>query len=91
METPAQRALRASAAAHAMWANTTDYAARTAKDRQAALDRFERLADPDGTMDPVARARKAEHLRRAHYKRMTLASLEARKARRARAVRAGDR
>ena len=81
MDSPEQRALRASIAAHAMWANTTDYSARTAKARKAALDRFERLADPDGTMDPIARARKAEHLRQVHYKRMTLTSLKARKAR----------
>jgi hypothetical protein len=81
MDSPEERALRASIAAHAMWANTTDYSARTAKARQAALDRFERLADPEGAMDPTARARKAEHLRQAHYKRMTLASLKARRAR----------
>ncbi|WP_204342784.1 hypothetical protein [Micromonospora terminaliae] len=65
---------------HMSWANTPDRAARTAPGRQAALDRFEREIDPDGTMDPVERARRADCLRRAHMARLSLKAAQARKA-----------
>jgi len=54
---------------------------RTARARAAFLARFEREADPDGALDPAERARRAEHLRRAHFKRLALASSRARTAR----------
>ncbi|WP_100502176.1 hypothetical protein [Geodermatophilus chilensis] len=76
---PEDRALIASIAAHTSWANTTDPAARTAKARAAFTDRFEREADPDGTLPADERARRAEHLRRAHYKRLALKSAQARR------------
>jgi len=77
--TPAQRSLRARIAAHTSWANTADPAARTAPARAAALDRFERQVDPDGTMNPTERARRAESAKRAFYLGMTLKSHEARR------------
>lgn len=76
--TPAQRSLRARVAAEASWAKTPDRQARTAAARQAQLDRFEKMADPDGTMDPAERAQKAAHLRREHYTRMAYRSSIAR-------------
>jgi hypothetical protein len=77
--TPEQRAMRASIAAHVQWANESDPAGRTAGARAAFLARFEREADPDGVLDPAERARRAEHLRRAYFTRLALASSRARK------------
>lgn len=77
--TPQQRTIRAQIAAHTLWAHTDDRAAHTAPARQAFLDRFELEVDPDGTLDPAERARRAENARKAHYKRMALASARARR------------
>lgn len=63
----ADRALVARIAAHQSWANTSDRSARTAPARRAALDRFERQVDPDGSLPPDERARRAEHAKRAHF------------------------
>lgn len=75
--TPAQRSLRASIAANARLANE-DPVAMTAPARKAFLDRFEKQVDPDGVLDPAERARRAEHARKAHFKRLALASARAR-------------
>lgn len=83
MLTPEERSLRARIAAHESWARTSDPAARTAPARAALLDRFDSEADPDGTLDPVERARRAAHLRSAYFSRMALRSVQARRARKA--------
>jgi len=75
--TPEQRSLRARIAAHSKWAKTPDPAAATAAARQAALDRFERQVDPDGTMPPAERARRAEHARKAYFAGLALKSARA--------------
>ena len=41
-------------AAYASWAKTADPTARTSAARQASFDRFERQADPDPVLEPVA-------------------------------------
>jgi len=41
--------------------------------------KFEREVDPDGVLDPVDRARRAEHLRQAYYARLTLKSTASRR------------
>jgi hypothetical protein len=65
------RQLVASIGAHQSWANTLDRTARTAPAR-AALDRkFLDQADGDAV--------RAEHLRKAHYKRLALRSAQARR------------
>lgn len=72
---PADRVLRAQLGAHSQWANELDPTSRTAKARAAADDRFvkqTREKHPDATDEQIARM--AEHLRKAHYKRMGLAS-----------------
>jgi hypothetical protein len=79
--TPEQRSLRASLAAHVQWSREPDPSTRTAPGRSAFLQRFERQVDPDGTMDPGERARRAEHAKRAYFKRLALASSKARRAR----------
>lgn len=79
--TPAQRSLRARIAAHLSWANTSDRAARTAAARKAALDRFDRLVDPDGVLDPDERAKRARNARSAYFSRLALRSSQARRTR----------
>lgn len=69
--TASERSLAASIAAHTSWANTTDRTARTAKARASLSARF--LEQASG--DPV----RAEHLRRAHFKRLALKSAQARR------------
>jgi hypothetical protein len=72
---PADRTLRARLAAHSQWAKEKDPTARTAKARAAADGRFEKAArelHPDGDDELIART--AEHLKKAHYARMGMAS-----------------
>jgi hypothetical protein len=77
--TPAERSLRARIAVHTSWAQTTDRAARTAPARRAALERFQRQVDPDGSLSEAERARRAEQAMRAHMARLALRSAQARR------------
>lgn len=77
--TASERALHASIAAHESWAHTPDRSARTAPARAALMASFERKVDPDGTMPPDERARRAEHARKAHFQRLALKSARARR------------
>ncbi len=79
---PAERRLRARLAAHSMHARH-DARETTAKARAAFLARFEREVDPDGTLPPQERARRAEHARSAYFARLSLNAAKARRARRA--------
>lgn len=76
--TPAQRTLRASLAADAMWARCPDRAARMAPALRAARDRFEKAVDPDGVLAPEERAQRAASARSAHMKGLALKSARAR-------------
>jgi hypothetical protein len=49
--------------------------------RRSFLDRFEKEADPNLTLDPAERARRASHLRRAYFLRLSLRSAEVRRQR----------
>ena len=83
MLTPEQKVLRAKLAAHCLHAmGGTNTAAGT----RAFLDRFEREVDPDGTLDPGERAKRAEHARRAYF---TSLAFKSSKKRAGRARRAG--
>jgi hypothetical protein len=75
--------LRARLAVHTSWANTSDRAARTAPARRAALERFERQVDPDGSLSDAECARRAEQAMRAHMARLALRSAQARRRRKA--------
>jgi hypothetical protein len=75
----AERSLHARLAAHESWARTQDATARTEPARRAFLERFEREVDPDGTLPPAERARRAEHARKAHFARLALKSAQARR------------
>jgi len=66
--------------AHALHA-THDPKITTIPARRAFLDRFDREADPDGTLDPAERARRASHLKRAYFGRLALKSAQARRRR----------
>lgn len=77
---PQDRTLRARLAAHTSWANTLDPASRTAKARAAANARFEaeaRKLHPEANDAEIARV--AEHLRKAHFTRLALASAKSRR------------
>ncbi len=80
MTSPTQRALHARMAAHAKWSQH-DPVEGTAKARQAALDRFERQVDPDGSFSPAERLRRAEHAKKAYFLGLALKSAQARAAR----------
>lgn len=66
--------------AHALHA-THDPRETTIPARRAFLDRFERQADPDGTLPAEERARRARHLRSAYFGRLALKSAQARRRR----------
>ena len=83
--TPEQRRLRAQAGAYASHVNHTG-SERTAAARAAQQARFEREVDPDGTLPPDERARRAELARKAHMARVSLASAQARTDKRERAA-----
>jgi hypothetical protein len=79
---PAERSLRARLAAYAMHAQH-DTRRTSANGRAAFLARFEADVDPDGRLDPEERRRRAEHARSAYFARLALASVAARRAKRA--------
>jgi hypothetical protein len=79
--TPAERSLQARMAAHVMHARH-DARVTTINGRAAFLARFEREVDPDDTLDPQERARRAEHARRAYMAGLSLAAAKARRAKR---------
>ena len=82
-ETPAERSLRAKAAAHFRWANEPDRAAATTAARAGLQARFERQVDPDHQLDPVERARRAESARKAYFADLTRKSIAARRRKKA--------
>jgi hypothetical protein len=77
--TPAERRVASQASAHQSWADTDDWSARTAPARKAAEDRFLRQVDPDGTLPPAERAKRAEQARLAYFKALAFKSAKARR------------
>ena len=71
--TPSERTLRASIAAHTMWANTDDWSARTKPGRDAFRRSFDKQVDPKGVLAPAERSKRGEALYQAHFKKMALA------------------
>lgn len=80
--TPAQRSLRGRVAVHTSWANTGDRRARTSKGTAAFLARFERQVDPDGVLDPIERAKRAESAKKAYFTALSLKASQAARAKR---------
>jgi hypothetical protein len=75
------RVLRARIAAAERWAREADRVAATAPARRGLRAKFEREADPEGTLSSAERARRADGLMRAHMLRMALRSAESRRRR----------
>jgi hypothetical protein len=84
---PAQRKLRAQIAANTRWSRE-DPAPAAARGQAGLQASFEKQVDPDGTLEPAERARRAECARKAHMQRLALASAKARSARKAAAAEA---
>ncbi len=76
--TPAQRALRARAAAHSSWDRTVDRTARTKAGREAFMRRFEDQVDPERELSDDERLRRAEQAKKAHFAQLALKSSRAR-------------
>jgi hypothetical protein len=75
---PDDRVLIARVAAAERWAHETDRAEATAPARRGLHARFEREVDPDGSLAPDERERRAASLMRAHMLRLSRASAAAR-------------
>lgn len=79
---PAERTLRARAAAYSQWAAEPDWTARTAKARAGLAARFERLAlEKHPRLTGAQLAKYAEVERRKFYADMALKSAAARRKR----------
>ena len=75
------RTLRSRMAAYKLH-STRDPRETTKAARAAFEDRFAREVDPDGTLAPAERARRAEAARKAYFTRLAYLSAKARRARR---------
>lgn len=80
--TPEQRSKAGRAAMYTRLA-TEDRTEMTASARAAAMDRFEKQVDPDGTLDPAERAIRAEYARKAYFTQLSKRGVAARKRNRA--------
>jgi hypothetical protein len=66
-------------AAEVSWSRTANRKARIQPGRDKFLERFEREVDPDMTLPPNQRRRRAEHAKRAYLLRLAKRSARARK------------
>jgi hypothetical protein len=78
--TPAERTLRARAAAYRLH-SLYDSRELTANARAAFRDRFAKQVDPDGVLPEAERQRRAECARKAHFAALAAKSVRARRAR----------
>ena len=78
---PKEMALRGRIGAYRLHA-THDPKETTKAAREAFMARFEREVDPDGTLSPEERARRAEAARRAYFAQLAHKSAKARRRRR---------
>jgi len=79
--TPEERSLRGRIGAHALHSQV-DGRQHTQPARDAFAARFERQVDPDGTLPPMERRRRAEHAKRAYMLSLALKSSQSRRQRR---------
>ena len=68
-------------AAYIRWIACEDRTAATAAARAAFAARFLREVDPEGTLPPAERAKRAELAKRAYYRQLALRSAQVRRAR----------
>lgn len=78
---PKRRSQIASLAAHTSWARTPVRAERMAPANRAREKKWEKQVDPEGVLSPADRARAAASARAAYYRRLSMAGVEARRAR----------
>jgi hypothetical protein len=76
----AERSMLASIAANERWSRVPDRRDATKAARQGFSDRFERMVDPAGELEPEERARRAAAAQKAHMTRLALASAKSRRA-----------
>lgn len=76
--TAAERSLRGQIGALTLHAKG---GTNTGPARRAFMSRWDAEVDPDGMLDPAERARRADFAKRAHFKRLALASAQARRRR----------
>jgi len=78
-----ERSLQGRIGAYTRWAHasTEDRYLATRPMREGLQAKFEREADPEGTLPPWERAKRAESLRKAFYARLALKSAQARRRR----------
>jgi hypothetical protein len=76
---PNEKSLRSKIAVHTSWQNTSDRSARTANAREAFLDRFELIVDPEGSLPVEERRTRAQHARKAYFAKLALKSAQARR------------
>src|ERR1035437_5513740 len=74
-----ERRLSASIASNESWAHTPNRTARTQPARDALMRQFEEQVDPDGTLEPTERVKRAENAKRAHFGRLALKSAVSRR------------
>lgn len=81
MASPAQRELAASIGALTRWSRTPGDARRQAlaPARKGMRAKWEQEADPEGVLSPQDLDEAVERLKKAHYRRMALASLKSRR------------
>jgi hypothetical protein len=78
---PQERILRARLGAHALHSQYDSKAiSQAAREASPGSDGYwERQVDPDGTLDPAERRRRAGHAKRAHFIKLALKSAQARR------------
>lgn len=82
MASPAQRELAAAIGGLTRWSRVQSKEGRTsalAPARAGLRSKWEREADPDGKLGPTELDAAVERLKRAHFRRMALASLKSRR------------
>lgn len=81
--TPAERSLRASIAANTRWsrADKTERSRVAQAGCDALLESFAKQVDPDRSLEPAERAKRARYAYTAHMQRLSLASARARRVR----------
>ena len=79
---PAQRSLRVLLAAHTHQSDAETQQAQAEQVDRASRDRFAEQVDPDHTLKPEERAKRARNARRAYYTALALRSSRARAIRR---------
>jgi len=81
--TASERSLRGRIGAYTRWAHASaeDRSLATRPMREGLQAKFEREADPEGTLTPRERAKRAELLRKAFFARLALKSAQARRRR----------